>query len=46
MVLESGVQKIQFSYFCVVTSYLAAKLIEERRGMGVAESVGSPEAFY
>lgn len=43
--LERGVQKIQFSYFCVVTSYLAAKLIEERRGMGVEKSVCSPELF-
>lgn len=45
MMLERGAQEKQFSYFLIVTSYLLAELIEERRGMDVAKSVSSPEAF-
>lgn len=43
--LGRGAQGKQF-YFLMVTRYLLAELIEERRGMDVAKSASSPEAFY
>lgn len=43
--LGRGAQGKQF-YFLMVTRYLPAELIEERRGMDVAKSASSPEAFY
>lgn len=45
MMLGRDAQEKQFSYFLMVTSYLLAELIEERRGMDAAKSVSSPEAL-